>query len=79
MNKKVVVCMPVQDSVRAETTQRLIDLLAHRNVIGRAQVTGTLVHKSRNKLVESTINGFEEATHILFVDDDMVFTPNDLD
>jgi len=79
MKKNVVVCMPVSDSVKAETAQRLIDLLAHRNVIGRAQVSGTLVHKARNKLVESAINGFDEATHLLFVDDDMVFTNDDLD
>ena len=79
MNKKVVVCMPVSENVKAETTQRLIDLLAHRNVIGRAQVNGTLVHKARNKLVESSIDGFKEATHILFIDDDMVFTNDDLD
>ena len=77
--KKVVVCMPVQNSVQADTVQCLIDLLGHRNVIGRAQVTGTLVHKARNKLIESALNGFKEATHILFVDDDMVFTNDDLD
>ena len=77
--KKVVVCMPVQDTVQAQTTQCLIDLLAHRSVIGRVQVEGTLVHKARNHLVKSAIEGFPKATHILFVDDDMVFTPDDLD
>jgi len=71
--------MPVQDSVQADTVQCLIDLLAHRNIIGRAQVTGTLVHKARNKLVESALNGFQEATHILFIDDDMSFKTDDLD
>ena len=77
--KKVVVCMPVRDSVQADTTQRLIDLLAHRCVIGRTQVTGSLIHKARNFLVETTLENFKEATHILFVDDDMVFTNSDLD
>ena len=71
--------MPVQDSVEAQTTQCLIDLLAHRSVIGRAQCEGTLVHKARNHLLKSAINGFPEATHILFVDDDMVFNNEDLD
>ena len=71
--------MPVQSSVQAETVQRLIDLLSHKNVIGRAQVSGTLIHKARNKLIDSAINGFKEVTHILFIDDDMVFTNDDLD
>lgn len=71
--------MPIQNSVQADTTQCLIDLLAHRNVIGRAQVSGTLVHKARNKLVESVLEGFPKATHVLFIDDDMVFSNEDLD
>lgn len=71
--------MPVQDSVEAQTTQCLIDLLSHRNVIGRAQCEGTLVHKARNHLLKSSLNNFKEVTHILFVDDDMVFNNEDLD
>ena len=76
---KIVVCMPVRESVKADTVQCLIDLLAHKNIVGRVQVTGTLIHKARNHLVKTAISGFKDVTHLLFVDDDMVFTNEDLD
>mgnify|MGYP003115416419 CR=1 FL=1 len=71
--KKVVVCMPVHSGVEGETTQRLIDLLAHKSIIGRIQVNGSLIHKARNKLLDLAIERFGDATHLLFVDSDMTF------
>jgi GT2 family glycosyltransferase len=77
-NYKVLVGMPVYDSVHVETVSSLLALYrdCQTPVIIRF-VPYTYIHLARNMLLMEAID--LDATHLLFIDADMVFPKDGLD
>ena len=73
MDKKILIAVPCMDMVHASFAQSLASL----NKVGQCMVNfsvGSLIYDSRNKLAAKAMK--EEADYILWLDSDMVFSPD---
>ena len=78
---KLLIGMPSLDYMHTDTVRCLSDLIVRLTKDGIPfdldLESGTLVYKARDRVASKAIN--EEYTHVLWLDSDMIFTPDILD
>lgn len=78
---KLLIAVPTTDYVHADFVKSLCDLtaeLSRKRIAHKVEIlAGTLVYIARTRLANKAIN--EGYTHVLWLDSDMVFTPNVVD
>ena len=78
MESKVLVSLPSSRSPKYKMMQSLVTMaIRHKHHQVYHFIEGSLIHKARNKaVVEAVAN---RCTHLMFIDDDMVFPPDAVD
>ena len=75
---KVAICIPCRDQVQSTFTYCLVQLIQHCTKINLPtnvfMQTGSLISRQRQELAALALRS--EATHILWLDSDMIFPPN---
>lgn len=78
---RIAVCVPCRDMVNSPFTYSLVQMISYSAQIGiRTNLimeSGSLIARQRQKLAESALGS--GASHILWLDSDMIFPPNVLE
>ena len=79
MENKIAIATPTNRGIKAETYLSLINMAISykQNLLPIVATEGYTISENRHYLVAKAIR--EECTHILFVDDDMIFPPDTLE